>query len=95
VSRADRFVACRLFPFLRCFLPAIPGGFLRNETAADRASLAASLSECSGLRIANAQRLNEMSPQAERYDVKSDVVTGFPTSSACFVMGDLLAGFDS
>ncbi|HYW38889.1 MAG TPA: HAD-IIIC family phosphatase [Terriglobales bacterium] len=57
------------------------------------ASLAASLSECEGLRIANTQLLNEASPEGERYDVKSDVVTGFPYALPhASVMGDQLAG---
>jgi FkbH-like protein len=57
------------------------------------ASLAASLSECEGIRIANTQLLNEASPEGERYDVKSDVVTGFPYALPhASVMGDLLAG---
>jgi FkbH-like protein len=56
-------------------------------------SLAASLSECPGLTIANAQLLNEISPHSQRYDVKSDVVTGFPyTLPHASAMGELLAG---
>lgn len=57
------------------------------------ASLAESLSECQDLRIANPQLLNEKSPHDERYDVKSDVVTGFPYSLPhASAMGELLAG---
>jgi FkbH-like protein len=57
------------------------------------ASLAASLSECVGLRIANAHLLNEASPEGGRYDVKSDVATGFPyTLSHASAMGEVLAG---
>jgi FkbH-like protein len=57
------------------------------------ASLAESLSECPDLRIANPQLLNEKSPHDERYDVKSDVVTGFPYSLPhASAMGELIAG---
>ena len=44
------------------------------------ASLAASLSEEPGVHIANAQLLGEVSPLGQRYDLKSDVITGFPYS---------------
>jgi FkbH-like protein len=44
------------------------------------ASLAASLSEQPGIHIANAQLLGELSPPNQRFDLKSDVVTGFPYS---------------
>lgn len=42
------------------------------------AALAASLSEQPGVRMANAQLLDEISPPNQRFDVKSDVITGFP-----------------
>jgi len=42
------------------------------------ASLAASLSEQPGIQIANAQLLGEVSPPNQRFDLKSDVITGFP-----------------
>ena len=44
------------------------------------ASLAASLSSEPNIRIANSQYLDEASPPALRYDVKSDVLSGFPYS---------------
>jgi FkbH-like protein len=44
------------------------------------ASLAASLSEQPGIHIANAQLLGEVSPPGQRFDLKSDVITGFPYS---------------
>jgi len=44
------------------------------------ASLAASLSEQPGIQIANAQLLGEVSPLGYRFDLKSDVITGFPYS---------------
>jgi FkbH-like protein len=57
------------------------------------ASLAASLSDFAGLRIANTHLLNEASPESGRYDVKSDVGTGFPyTLPHASAMGELLAG---
>jgi FkbH-like protein len=56
-------------------------------------SLAASLSECAGLRIANTHLINEASPEGGRYDVKSDVTTGFPyTLPHASAMGEVLAG---
>jgi FkbH-like protein len=42
------------------------------------AALAATLTEEPGIRIANMQLLDEVSPLSGRYDVKSDVVAGFP-----------------
>lgn len=44
------------------------------------ASLAASLSEHSGIHIASEQQLNEVSPPSHRFDLKSEAVTGFPYS---------------
>jgi FkbH-like protein len=56
-------------------------------------SLAASLSQMPGLRVANAQVLDELSPPDRRYDVKSDVMAGFPyTLQHASAIGELLAG---
>jgi FkbH-like protein len=56
-------------------------------------SFAASLSQQPGLRIANAQALDEISHPGGRYDVKSDVMTGFPyTLQHASAMGELLSG---
>jgi FkbH-like protein len=46
------------------------------------ASLAASLSQESGIRVVNGQTLDEASPVNERYDFKADVTTGFPYTLA-------------
>ena len=57
------------------------------------ASLAASLSEQPGIRIANAQLLGEVSPPNQRFDLKSDVITGFPYSLPhASTLAGLLAG---
>jgi FkbH-like protein len=42
------------------------------------ASLALSLSQESGIRVVNGQALDEVSPLNGRYDLKSDVLAGFP-----------------
>jgi FkbH-like protein len=42
------------------------------------AVLATALSGESGVRVANRQLLDEISPPGQRYDVKSDILTGFP-----------------
>jgi FkbH-like protein len=56
------------------------------------ASLAKALCELSGVRIANAQILAESSPPGERYDMKSDLTTGFPYGlSHASALGKLLA----
>jgi len=56
------------------------------------ASLAASLSEQPGIHIANAQLLGEVSPPSQRFDLKSDVITGFPYSlSHASALAELLA----
>jgi FkbH-like protein len=44
------------------------------------AALASSLAEEPGIRIVNPQRLDEASPHAGRFDIKSDLATGFPYS---------------
>jgi FkbH-like protein len=56
------------------------------------ASLAESLSQQAGIRIVNPQFLNETSPPGRRYDVKADLVSGFPYTiqHACAV-GEVLA----
>ena len=57
------------------------------------ASLAASLSEQPGIQIANAQLLGEVSPPSQRFDLKSDVITGFPYSLPhASTLAGLLAG---
>ena len=57
------------------------------------ASLAASLSEHPGVSVANMQLLGEISPPDQRFDVKSDVTTGFPYSLAhASTLAGLLAG---
>jgi len=44
------------------------------------ATLAASLTQQTGVRIVNEQSLSELSPLSERMDLKSDLATGFPYS---------------
>lgn len=55
-------------------------GSLEMQLRQTVASFVASLSQQPGLRIANAQFLDETSPLDGRYDVKSDVLSGFPYS---------------
>jgi FkbH-like protein len=55
-------------------------------------SIAASLASVAGLRIVSGQALDEVSHMGERYDVKSDITTGFPYSlSHAAALGALLA----
>lgn len=57
------------------------------------ASLAASLAQQPSIRILNAQLLEEISPPAGRYDVKSDVIAGFPYSlHHASALGELFCG---
>jgi FkbH-like protein len=57
------------------------------------ATLGESLSQQPGLRIVNAQLLNEISPPSARYDVKSDVASGFPyTLSYASAVAEAMAG---
>jgi FkbH-like protein len=57
------------------------------------ASLAVALSRQPGVRVLNAQLLEEISPTAGRYDVKSDVVSGFPyTITHTSAMAELISG---
>jgi FkbH-like protein len=56
------------------------------------ASFAEHLSQVSGVRIANPQLLALRSSPADRYDVKSDLTTGFPyTLGHASVVGEVLA----
>ena len=58
-------------------------------------SLAETLSRHPAIRIVNAQLLDENSPPAKRYDLKSDVSTGFPQGSSLSTplqAGELIAG---
>lgn len=65
------------FPPLFWTMPDHAGSIeLQMHKAA--AALAASLAEEPGIRIASKQVLDEASPPGQRYDVKSDVLTGFP-----------------
>jgi FkbH-like protein len=57
------------------------------------AQLVDSLSTCPGIRVLNSQRLAEMSAPAIRFDLKSDLLSGFPyTLGHASAMGELLAG---
>jgi FkbH-like protein len=54
--------------------------------------LAVSLSKQIGIRIVNGQLLDEMSSPSQRFDVKSEVVAGFPyTLSHASSLGELIA----
>lgn len=55
-------------------------GSLEMQVRQTVTSFVTSLSQQQGLRIANAQFLDEASPLSGRYDVKSDVLNGFPYS---------------
>jgi FkbH-like protein len=55
-------------------------GYLEMQLRQSVASFLMSLSQQPGLRIANTQFLDEISPLGGRYDVKSDVLSGFPYS---------------
>ena len=44
------------------------------------ASMAASLSRNQGIRIISPQRLDELSPALQRFDVKAEILSGFPYS---------------
>jgi FkbH-like protein len=67
-------------------------GFLEAELHHLVSGLAASASRLLGVRILNAQQLAEVSPPSERYDVKSDLTTGFPyTLDHASALGELLA----
>jgi FkbH-like protein len=56
------------------------------------ATLAASMCEQPGARVVNSQTLDELSPPGERFDVKSEIVAGFPYKLAhASVIGELLA----
>jgi FkbH-like protein len=91
-ARLQREVArvSRHLPTIVC-MPTVPlppmfstrpvqAGFFETQLHHSVASLAKSLSELSGLRIANAQVLAATSSPAKRYDMKSDLTAGFPYS---------------
>ncbi len=70
----------------------LQAGFFEAELHHTVAALAASVSRLPGLRMLSAQRLAEASPPADRYDVRSDLATGFPYTirHAC-ALGELVA----
>jgi FkbH-like protein len=56
------------------------------------ASIATTLSKEPGIRIVNAQRLDELSPSSLRFDVKSEITTAFPYKLAhASIVAELLA----
>lgn len=56
------------------------------------AQLAESLSGCAGIRVVSSQTLAEISAPADRYDIKSDLLTGFPyTLGHASAMGEQFA----
>ena len=64
---------------------------LRLRESASR--LAASLAAHSGIRILSGQQLDEMSPPASRFDLQSELSSGFPYRLAhASVIAELLAG---
>jgi FkbH-like protein len=73
--------------------PPSQAGSFELQLRSMLASFAASLSRDQGIRIASAQVLDEISPLAGRYDVKSEVKSGFPyTLQYASAIGELLAG---
>jgi FkbH-like protein len=69
-----------------------PGWFssrLESDLLGVRATLSLKLSELSSLRVVSSQRLDRLSPHAERFDAKSELNTGFPYSLS---HADKLAG---
>ncbi|MEK7762850.1 MAG: HAD-IIIC family phosphatase [Nitrospirota bacterium] len=80
----------QLIPTVVC-LPTLPlppmfstrpdqSAFFEIQLRHKVASLALALSEQAGIRIANMQYLDEMSSPNTRFDVKSEMITGFPYS---------------
>lgn len=70
----------------------VQAGFFEVELHHTVAALAASVSRLPGLRMLSAQRLAKASPPSERYDVRSDLTTGFPyTLRHASALGELLA----
>ena len=56
------------------------------------AELAESLAGCPGIRLLSSQKLAEISAPVVRYDIKSDLLTGFPyTLGHASAMGELMA----
>ncbi|QNI33498.1 HAD-IIIC family phosphatase [Alloacidobacterium dinghuense] len=70
----------------------VQSGLYERQLDRMLAQLAESLSGLSGVRILNEQKLAAVSAPAARYDVKSDLATGFPyTLGHASAMGELLA----
>jgi FkbH-like protein len=94
ISRHVPIVVCMPTLPLPPMFPALPtqAGSAETHLHCMVASLAASLSDQPSIRVASAQHLNELSPVLARYDVKSDLNTGFPYSlQHASVLGDLMA----
>jgi FkbH-like protein len=70
----------------------LQAGFFEAELHRAVAALAASVSRLPGLRMLSGQQLAKTSPPSERYDVRSDLTTGFPyTLGHACALGELLA----
>lgn len=67
-------------------------GFFEAELHHTTAALASSLSRLPGLRLLSSQKLAEASSPSDRYDVKSDLTSGFPyTLRHASALGELIA----
>jgi FkbH-like protein len=60
------------------YTPGWQAGAFETELRACVSKLASQVVQLSNVRLLNPQRLDLLSPQAERFDVKSEVLTGFP-----------------
>jgi FkbH-like protein len=102
LKRALADVAMRV-PIVAC-LPTLPlppmfvtrpiqAGAYETQLCSIAASLAESLSALRDVRIVNSQHLALTSCPASRYDIKSDLNTGFPyTLAHASILGEVLAG---
>ena len=71
------------------FTPGWLSSRLEGDLQGIRATLFSKLAELSSIRVVSSQRLDELSPLAERFDAKSELNTGFPYSLS---HADKLAG---
>jgi FkbH-like protein len=62
------------------FTPGWFSSHLEGDLQGTRATLLSKLSELKSVRVVSSQRLDQISPHAERFDARSELSTGFPYS---------------
>ena len=95
---SDRNVVVLALPTLPlppvAFTPGYSSSQLESDLQCVRATLLSKLSELKSIRVVSSQRLDQISPHAERFDARSELSSGFPYSlSHADKLADLVSTF--